>query len=49
VAARGGGTKSSQLLDGLDWAIAQNKKNAGYQGMLDTNKVAAMGHSLGGL
>lgn len=46
---KGGGTKSSQLLDGLNWAIAQNEKDGDYHGKLDTNKVAAMGHSLGGL
>jgi dienelactone hydrolase len=46
---RGGRTKSSQLLDGLSWAIDQNKKDTAYQGKLDTSKVAAMGHSLGGL
>jgi dienelactone hydrolase len=51
-AAKGGkvgGTKSSQLLDGLNWAIAQNEGNGDYKGKLDTKKVAAMGHSLGGL
>jgi dienelactone hydrolase len=46
---KGGRTKSSQLLDGLNWAIAQNKGNGDYKGKLDTKKVAAMGHSLGGL
>ena len=46
---KGGRTKSSQLLDGLNWAIAQNQENAVYRGKLDTKKVAAMGHSLGGL
>lgn len=46
----GGGTsKSSDLLVGLDWAIAQNEKNDDYRGKIDTKKVAAMGHSLGGL
>lgn len=46
---RGGRTKSSQLLDGLSWAIDQNQKDTDYRGKLDTKKVAAMGHSLGGL
>lgn len=46
---KGGGTKSSQLLDGLAWAVAQNEENGDYKGKLDTKKVAAMGHSLGGL
>jgi dienelactone hydrolase len=46
---KGGGTKSSQLLDGLDWAIAQNEENGDYKEKLDVKKVAAMGHSLGGL
>ena len=47
--AKGGRTKSSQLLDGLNWAIAQNEGSGDYKGKLDTTKVAAMGHSLGGL
>jgi dienelactone hydrolase len=46
---KGGGTKSSQLLDGLDWAIAQNEGDGDYKGKLNPKKVAAMGHSLGGL
>ena len=46
---KGGRTRSSQLLDGLNWAIAQNEGNGDYKGKLDTKKVAAMGHSLGGL
>jgi hypothetical protein len=46
---RGGGTKSSQLLDGLKWAIEQNDQDGEYKGKLDTKRVAAMGHSLGGL
>ena len=48
--AKGGGTtKSSQLLDGLNWAVAQNEKDGDYKGKIDTGKVAVMGHSLGGL
>jgi enterochelin esterase-like enzyme len=46
---KGGRTKSSQLLDGLNWAIAQNEGDGDYNGKLDAKKVAAMGHSLGGL
>lgn len=45
----GGRTRSSQLLDGLNWAVAQNEKDGDYRGKIDTKKVAAMGHSLGGL
>lgn len=45
----GGRSKSSELLDGLDWAIAQNEKSDDYRGKIDTKKVAVMGHSLGGL
>jgi len=47
-AGKGGTSKSADLLVGLDWAVAQNEKG-GYAGKLDTKKVAAMGHSLGGL
>jgi hypothetical protein len=45
----GGKSMSSDLLVGLDWAIAQNEKNGDYRGMIDAKKVAVMGHSLGGL
>jgi pimeloyl-ACP methyl ester carboxylesterase len=44
-----GSSKSAELLDGLNWAIAQNDKDGDYRGKLDTKKVAVMGHSLGGL
>jgi hypothetical protein len=44
-----GFAKSSELLDGLDWAIAQDEKEGEYRGKLDTKKVAVMGQSLGGL
>jgi hypothetical protein len=39
-----------QLLDGVAWAIAENTRpGSKYFGRLDTTKVAAMGHSCGGL
>jgi dienelactone hydrolase len=39
-----------KLLDGLDWAIAENSKQAGaYYGKLDLSKVAVAGQSCGGL
>jgi hypothetical protein len=45
-----GGTKSSQLTDAIDWAIAQNgNKESIYFGKLATSKVAAAGQSCGGL
>ena len=46
---KGGTSKSADLLVGLDWATAQNEKGGDYRGKIDTKKVAAMGHSLGGL
>jgi dienelactone hydrolase len=44
------GTRSSQLTDALDWASAQNsRRGSDYFGRLNTNKMAVMGHSCGGL
>jgi len=43
-------TKASQLIDALNWAIAENgRRGSRYFGKLDTSKVAAMGMSCGGL
>ncbi len=43
-------TKSSQLISALDWILAENAKtDSVYSGKIDTNKVAAMGMSCGGL
>jgi predicted esterase len=48
--AAGGGTKSSQLLDAVDWATSQNSNPASiYYNKIDTSKVAVLGHSCGGL
>lgn len=50
--ARGGvdETQASQLVDGLNWAIAQNGlRTSPYYHRLDTKAVAVMGHSCGGL
>jgi len=45
-----GPTKSSQLLDAVDWAAAENSRNGSeLYGKVDTSKVAVMGHSCGGL
>ena len=44
-----GTSRSSELLDALNWAIAQNGKDGEYRGKIDTSKVAVMGASLGGL
>lgn len=46
----GGQTKSSQLLEALDWATAENKRQDGkYFQKLDPSKFAVFGHSCGGL
>lgn len=46
----GGGTKSSQLLDAINWAIAQNTNAAGrYYNKIDISKIGVTGHSCGGL
>jgi dienelactone hydrolase len=43
-------TQASQLVEGLDWAIAENaRKGSPLRGRLDTKAVAVMGHSCGGL
>lgn len=43
-------TTSSQLIDGINWAIAENARSASrYRGRLDVRKIAVMGMSCGGL
>lgn len=43
-------TKSSQLLDGIAWATAENTRDGSkYKGKIATDKVAVMGQSCGGL
>src|SRR5512142_2653725 len=45
-----GPTKSSQLLDAVDWAVAENaRQGSELYGQVDTSRVAVMGHSCGGL
>jgi hypothetical protein len=46
----GGRTTSSQLIDAIDWAIAQNSDKASqYYNKIDTQKIAVSGMSCGGL
>jgi dienelactone hydrolase len=46
----GNDTKSSQLLDAIDWATAENQRaGSKYAGKVDIAKIAVMGHSCGGL
>ena len=43
-------TKASQLLDAVDWALAETRRQGSpYFGKLDASKVAVMGQSCGGL
>jgi hypothetical protein len=43
-------SKSSQLIDAINWAIAENsRKGSRYYGRLDTTHIAVMGQSCGGL
>ncbi|WP_206185935.1 hypothetical protein [Sphingosinicella sp. BN140058] len=43
-------TQAAQLLEGLDWAVAENgRRGSPLRRKLDTGKVAVMGHSCGGL
>jgi len=46
----GGTTKSSEMVDAINWAIARNdNKTSPYYGKLDTKKIAVAGMSCGGL
>jgi len=46
----GNGSKSSQLLDAVDWATKENgRAGSEYFGKIDTAKIAVMGQSCGGL
>ncbi|WP_020652999.1 alpha/beta hydrolase [Massilia niastensis] len=48
--ARPSQTTAKQLLDAVNWAIAENTRKGGkYEGRIDTGKVAVMGQSCGGL
>lgn len=43
-------TKSTQLIDAINWAIAENsRKGSQYYGKIDTSKIAVMGQSCGGI
>lgn len=45
-----GSTTSDMLIDAIDWAVAENSRSGSkYFGRLDTNAIAAMGQSCGGL
>lgn len=47
---RGPATKSSQLIDGINWALAENsRKDSQYYNKLDASGIALMGHSCGGI
>src|SRR5215472_5403322 len=47
---RGPATKSSQLIDAINWAIAESgRKESQYYNKLDVSKIAVMGHSCGGI
>ena len=46
----GNGSESKQLIDAIDWAIAQNADpNSQYYQKIDVNNIAAAGMSCGGL
>lgn len=47
---RGPATKSSQLIDAINWAVAENaRKDSLLYHRIETSKVAVMGHSCGGI
>ena len=46
----GGGTKSAQMLEAIDWATAENNRSGSkFYGKLDPSKFAVAGMSCGGL
>jgi dienelactone hydrolase len=46
----GPATRARQLIDALDWAVAENgRKGSKYYGRLDVSKIAVMGQSCGGV
>jgi dienelactone hydrolase len=50
AAAAAPATKSSQLIDAINWALAENnRKGSPYNGKLDASKIAVMGMSCGGI
>lgn len=49
-AGSGPATKSSQLLDAINWAVAENAHSgSAYKGKLDPSRIAVMGMSCGGI
>ena len=43
-------TSAAQLIDAIDWAVAENQRPRGrWQGKLDVKRIAVMGQSCGGL
>lgn len=43
-------TQATQLIDAINWAVAENaRRGSAYYGRLDTNRIAVMGQSCGGL
>lgn len=43
-------THLSQMVDAIDWAVAENKRSGGsLEGRIDPSRIGVMGHSCGGL
>jgi dienelactone hydrolase len=42
-------TTGAQMIEGIDWAVKANASNAALKGKIDTDKIAVMGQSCGGL
>jgi hypothetical protein len=50
AAPAGPATKSSELIDAINWALAENsRKESRYYGKLDASEIAVMGMSCGGI
>jgi dienelactone hydrolase len=42
-------TTGAQMIEGIDWAVKANASNPALKGKIDTDKIAVMGQSCGGL
>lgn len=42
-------TTGAQMIEGIDWAVKANTSNAALKGKIETDRIAVMGQSCGGL
>jgi dienelactone hydrolase len=41
--------RAQEMIDGLDWLVAQNAAPGDYQGNIDTERLVTLGYSWGGM